>query len=854
MAAPSRPEEKSRKNAESQAAPEGGEKAERRRKLQKLRALGIDPYPHVCREPPGALHGSQAIRRAAAFSLDAKESGREKRAQEPALSKKSSFDPAARPSSVAIRSAAPVAGGRKCTLTGRIRLKRDMGKAAFFNVQDESGSLQCYIRKDDFQEKPQPAVSKPGATEESALWTAKDSKPAAPSPWEIWRLSDIGDIVWLKGFAFHTRRGELSLRVKDFQMLCKSLEPLPEKHHGLEDKELKYRFRHLDLITNPASREIFKTRSRIIREIRAFMHQKGFMEAETPVLQPIYGGAAAVPFVTRHRRLKRDLYLKISPEIYLKKLLVGGFEKVFEIGKNFRNEGIDRSHNPEFTMMEYYEAWTDYQYQMDQFEELVCHIVCKIKGQDPVRPAEAEKGKSFGASANDPQTKNAAAGEEKANHKTDAPAGLKILYQGKELNFERPWARIRVRDFEDLTARALRLPKALKQKTEALLSSAERSEADQAEEAANLKAQKSGASPGANSRKEAGENFCPAGGRGRLWRAVLEELNRKDLRQEIRLIFQGREEGFRGFWTAVQKEMNRQRQNGALKFPDFWRTLRLSEEEKEEKSAAQKPGTALSPKTAGEKSGSLIKESLIKEKPSSKNPSGESSDNSLAAAVESKEEAFRAALFQFVQSLYYVKALDPNFDLRPFENPFPALQDLAKNARGLFTGDHFQDLKNEAALIACELTAESFFHDPIFIMDFPVSLSPLTKKLRKPACGGETESGEGEAVGTSRPSRLVERFEPYIAGMEIGNAYTELNDPEEQEARFQEQKRLADADGGIHPVDENFLHALRTGFPPAGGVGLGAERLVMILTDQKNIRDSILFPVLKSQDPAALAR
>ena len=834
-----------------------GEKAERRRKLQKLRALGVDPYPHVCREAPkgrGILHGSAAIRRAApSFRLEEPAASQTKKPSSPPGGPAARCDASGGP---APRSKA--SGGPEAVLTGRIRLKRDMGKAAFFNVQDENGSFQCYIRKDDFQ--PQEAPSPAKAAAPIAEPASDKEASAAPSPWEIWRLSDIGDIVWLRGLVFHTRRGELSLRVKDFQMLCKALEPLPEKHHGLEDKELKYRFRHLDLITDPASREIFKTRSRIIHEIRTFMHRKGFMEAETPVLQPIYGGAAALPFITRHRRLKRDLYLKISPEIYLKKLLVGGFEKVFEIGKNFRNEGIDRSHSPEFTMMEYYEAWTDYQYQMDQFEDLVCYVAGKIKGEEQACRAEEGKNKSLGEAASDPQTKTAsktACNKDKTELCPTAgdggrPPPLKILYQGKEIDFERPWARIRVRDLEDLIARALCLPKTLKQKTEALfeaLSSSAGREPDHAGEAANFKDQKSGAGQGAKNRPKAKENFCPTDAdfvfpqgseQQRLWPAVLEELNNWKDRQEIRLIYQGREEGFSEFWGAVQKEMKRQRQKGTLRFPDFWR--RLSEEANEEKSAAQKQGIGLSPKEApGEKSGSLIKE-----KASSKNPAEETPDDSLSVAAGAGKGAFSCALLQYIKLFCYVKALDSNFDLRGFENPFPALQNRKEDKP---FSDRFQDLKNELALTACELTAERFFHDPIFIMDFPVSLSPLTKRLRDSSNGGAEGGERGPAAAQNRRSRLVERFEPYIAGMEIGNAYTELNDPEEQEARLKEQRREGGDAGAIHPVDENFLHALHAGLPPAGGVGLGIERLVMILTDQKNIRDSILFPVLKSQGP-----
>ena len=258
------------------------------------------------------------------------------------------------------------------SIAGRLMTKRPMGKAVFFNLQDSSGSLQCYLKTQDLDE----------------------------SSGIFYENVDIGDIVGVRGFVFKTRKGELSLRVQSFQILCKSLEPLPEKYHGIQDVELKYRHRHLDLIMTQDSRRIFETRSQILHEIRSFMRGKGFMEVETPVLQPLYGGARAFPFSTRHRALDMKMYLKISPELYLKKLIVGGFEKVFELGKNFRNEGVDRSHNPEFTMLEWYEAYTDYKDQMDQFEELVAHLAVQVCGS------------------------------------------LKVTYQGEKLDFTPPWKRL----------------------------------------------------------------------------------------------------------------------------------------------------------------------------------------------------------------------------------------------------------------------------------------------------------------------------------------------------------------------------------------------------------------------------
>ncbi len=503
-------------------------KKEKRKKREKILEEGINPYPYNYKKQNNSLELSQKYK-------DLKEGE---------------------------------SSSNICSLAGRIMRRRDMGKAAFFNIQDEEGEFQCYIKKENFLEVK-----------------TKDNS------WNIWKLSDIGDIVGVCGSVFRTKKGELSLRVQDLKMLCKTLEILPEKYHGLEDKELKYRYRHLDLIMDAESKKTFKIRSQIISEIRKYMDAKGFMEVETPVLQPIYGGAAAVPFKTYFRRLDSDMYLKISPEMYLKKLIVGGFEKVYEIGKNFRNEGIDRTHNPEFTMMEYYESYTDYEYQMNQFEDIVCFVTKKIKGS------------------------------------------LKFEYQGKKLDFTKPWKRLSVKE-------------------------------------------------------------------------AIKEYGQFD--------------------------------------PD-----------------------------------KISYESLLEK----------------------------------------LQSLDSEGDFEKFINN----KKIGK-----------EDLKDELIMLAFEMTAEKHLWNPTFIKDFPLSVSPLTKKHRQ-----HQEDKKYE--------RIVERFEPIIAGMEVGNAYSELNDPVDQKERLENQNRNPAADGTTHPMDKNFIHALEVGMPPTGGVGLGIERLVMILTDKSHIKDSLLFPVLKNK-------
>src|SRR3954465_861994 len=240
----------------------------------------------------------------------------------------------------------------RVAVAGRMMLKRVMGKASFATLQVFSGRIQLYITRDD--------VSEP--------------------VYEAFKHWDLGDIVAAEGTLFRTRSGELSVKASSIPLLAKSLRPLPEKFHGLADQEQKYRQRYLDLITNPESQNVFKTRSRTIHAVRDFFVRRGYLEVETPMMQPIPGGAAARPFIPHHNALDMQLYLRIAPELYLKRLVVGSFEKVFEINRNFRNEGISTRHNPEFTMLEFYEAYRDYRYLMDLTEELLREVAQQALG------------------------------------------------------------------------------------------------------------------------------------------------------------------------------------------------------------------------------------------------------------------------------------------------------------------------------------------------------------------------------------------------------------------------------------------------------------------------------------------
>ena len=254
------------------------------------------------------------------------------------------------------------AEGREVAVAGRITAHRDMGKSMFIDVRDQSGRLQAYAQKNVLGDEQ----------------------------WEVFRHLDLGDFIGAKGTLFTTKTGEISIRLSSFVILAKALRPPPEKWHGLADTEIRYRQRYLDLVANPEVKEVFLKRSQIVREIRNYLQEKGYVEVETPMMQAIPGGAAAQPFVTHHNALGCNFYMRIAIELYLKRLLVGGIDKVFEIGRNFRNEGLSRKHNPEFTMLEAYEAYGDYESMMELVQGMVCHVAQKVLGTLRVEHKDAE--------------------------------------------------------------------------------------------------------------------------------------------------------------------------------------------------------------------------------------------------------------------------------------------------------------------------------------------------------------------------------------------------------------------------------------------------------------------------------
>lgn len=456
------------------------------------------------------------------------------------------------------------AGGQtvvKATLAGRIRAMRPMGKITFAHIEDGAGRIQLFFRANEVGE------------EQLDLFN---------------RYFDLGDFIQASGEMFRTRTGEVTLRVFQFRMLAKAITPLPAakdeivdgrvvRHATLAEPEVRYRQRYADLAVNPEVRRIFITRAAVVRALRQFLDSKGFLEVETPILQPIYGGAAARPFITYHNQLKQNLYLRISFELYLKRLLVGNLERVYEIGRDFRNEGVDRTHNPEFTMLEFYWAYADYQQVMALTEEMIAFVADQVLGSRV------------------------------------------ITYQGRRIDLSPPWPRIRLAD------------------------------------------------------------------------GILE-------------------------MAGIDLE---------------------------------------------------------------KHPT-----------AASLAEAMRAKGLQ----------VDP------------------KTTRGKLIDSLIGDFL-EPALI-----------QPTFLYDYPRDISPLTKA--KP-----------------EDPNIVERFEGFVAGFEICNAFTELNDPLDQEARFLEMGRdYAADDEERHPMDEDYLRAMRYGMPPNGGFGMGIDRLVMLFTDAPNIREVILFPHLRSRD------
>ena len=518
--------------------------------------------------------------------------------------------------------AAPLPTGEKTTdsvrVAGRILLYRDIGKLIFITIQDSAGKIQVALSKREVSE----------------------------SAWEVGRLLDLGDIIGVDGLMGLTKTGELTVWGRGLTLLAKSLLPPPEKWHGLTDVEIRYRQRYVDLFANPDVAATFKKRSAIIEHIRRFLAERGFLEVETPMMQAVYGGAAAKPFITHHNALDTELYMRISPELYLKRLLVGGMERVFEINRNFRNEGLSTRHNPEFTMMELYQAYGDYNDMMEITENLV----------------------------------NSAAKEWVVPD---------VLDEYQRMLYDLKMADETAREMAPYEIQGEEIPKVSPEK-----------------------------------RADMQHKW------GKMLLAHVPRRYPDDLLLEKAAVEIGKGK------TAIPYL------NNLIDFTPPWDCKTYAD--------------------------------LLRE----------------YAEVDM-------------------------FDM-------PAVRAAAK-ARGI-----------EEAKLADEVVINDLFEaavephlvGPIFVKDYPAALCPLTKR-------------------DPNDPRLALRFEAYVARMELGNAYSELNDPAVQEANFRTQ--LAGQTETMAVMDEDFVDALRYGMPPAGGLGIGIDRLVMLLTNSASIRDVILFPQMRPE-------
>jgi lysyl-tRNA synthetase class 2 len=571
---------------------------DRLKKLQAIRELGIDPYGHRydTAEEIGPLR--------ARFEKWEK--------SEPRTEVSGLGEPRTEVSGPG-DTTGPAPAKLRGDAAGRVMLFRDMGKMIFATIRDETGQVQIALRK----RKPASTHDEKTAGREGAAaqGTVDDTS------WKLAALLDLGDIIAVEGPMERTRTGEITIWAEKLTLLTKSLNPMPEKWHGLSDVQARYRQRYLDLASNPESMEVFKKRIAIIAHFRKVLQDKKFVEVETPMMQSVYGGAAARPFTTHHNALDMDLFMRISPELYLKRLLVGGMSKVFEINRNFRNEGIDTRHNPEFTMMELYQAYADYEVMMDITEELVS-------------------------------------------------TAAEMFVPGIQMQYSK------------------------------VLQELERMEKNPTE-----------------------------------W-TTGEELkgNLDALHLAVAAQKQGR--------TALQYGSR------VIDYTRPWPRKKYAD--------------------------------LVKE----------------YAGVDWKDEpAVRAKARE-------LKIEDSN-------------KDLAVVVNLIFE-----------AVVEPELAK---MNQPVFVIDYPAAICPLTRRK------------------ADDPSVAL-RFECFVAGMELANAYTELNDPAVQEENFRQQLRGEAANETMRVMDEDFVTALRHGMPPAGGLGIGIDRVIMLLTNRQSIRDVVLFPLLRSTE------
>ncbi len=555
------------------------------------------------------------------------------------------------------------------TVAGRVMTLRQMGKASFFTLRDASSKdIQVYVKLD---------------------------RVGAPT-YAMLKLMDLGDIVGVAGTPMKTRTGELTIAADGLRVLTKSVRPLPDKFHGLADVEQRYRHRYVDLIVNPEIRQVFRDRSRIIRGIQRFLDERGFIEVETPVLQELAGGATAKPFTTHHNTLDVDLYLRIATELHLKRLVVGGLERVYEIGRQFRNEGVSARHNPEFTSIEVYQAYASYQDMMELTETVISQLVTELRST------------------------------------TKIPWGERVV------DVSRPWRRVPI---------AVLVAEHLK------LEGVNLSEIDSVEQAL-------GYVVGHTAHPDEPLLVC------------LKELSD----EEAERIIPGIEPGGGDVVTRARTAFKA----GSA---DFLRALGRSIDR------------ALASKTGVDVGGD---EPIF--------------DDVTVPLSSSASTAFATA----GQATPAVSAFDE--DTGEMDLPRRAVDPMRARRRNIALSLLYSVFDHEV---------ERTLTNPTFITDFPVAVSPLARRR-----------DDDPAV--------TDRFELIMAGMELANAFSELNDPVDQRQRFAAQLReRARGDAEANELDEDFCQALEIGMPPTAGLGIGIDRLVMVLTNQTSIRDVVLFPQMR---------